>query len=127
MGIKTTLNHKGMFSERVDGADSFHLNVSSHKEMQSFTGSGSFAITKPVAVFEGTTANVTGTLPAISDLNVGLEVCVINADINENIQVSASNPIDLATYVYTVPEESATFLAISSSTGYGWIVTHVKA
>lgn len=126
MGIKTTVNYKGIFSERAD-SDSFHLDVKSHKDVQNFAAGSGGAITKSVAVLEASVAGVTASLPDISSENVGLEVVVINANLTQDLMVSASNPIDFGTFTFVVPEESGTFLAISSSAGYGWVVTHLKA
>jgi len=132
MGIKTLIDDKGVHSESVPGNDSLVINVRTRRQTQNFAADAGGAITKPVAVFEAPTAGlgVTGTLPPVSGENIGLEITVINADVTADLLISAStgNVIDSGTLLFNVTEESATFLAVSSSLdGFSWIVTSNKA
>ncbi len=132
MGIKTLIDDKGVHSEAVPGNDSLVINVRTRRQTQNFAVDTGGAITKPVAVFEANAVGlgVTGTLPPVSGENIGLEITVINADVTEDLLISAStgNVIDSGTLLFNVTEESATFLAVSSSLdGFSWIVTSNKA
>ena len=132
MGIKTLIDDKGVHSESVSGNDSLVINVRTRRQTQNFAVDTGGAITKPVAVFEANQVGlgVTGTLPPVSGENIGLEITVINADVTEDLLISAStgNVIDSGTLLFNVTEESATFLAVSSSLdGFSWIVTSNKA
>jgi hypothetical protein len=129
MGFKTTIGSQGVVTEKIAGNDKVVVEARAIKDVK-YHGTNDGALDSPVNVFEaGEGPGSTGSLPVVSAGNVGLEVVVINADVSgDDIQVSASQPIDSDTWTYTVPEESATFLAVSSSIdGYSWIVTHVKS
>lgn len=126
---KTIINEKGVYSE-AGGTDELVVEVRQRKSIQHFAPGTGGAITKPIAVFEGSVVGVTGTLPPVNDSTLGLEFQVINADVSQTIMISGStgNVIDSGTLLYSFAAEAAKFVAVSSSLdGYSWIVTDLKA
>lgn len=130
MPIKSLFDAKGPHHENAD-KDELVVDVEIYRKgIQNFAPGEGGAITKPIAVFEGSVVSVTGTLPGVNASTVGMEIQVINADVTADINISASagNLIDSDTLQFTVSEEAAKFIAVFSSLdGYGWIVVTNKA
>jgi len=130
MPIKSLFDEKGPHHESAD-KDELVVDVEVfRKGVQNFGPGTGGAITKPIAIFEGSVESVTGTLPPINASNVGMEIQVINADVTADVNISAStgNVIDSGTLQFAVAEEAAKFIAVSSSLdGYSWIVVSNKA
>ena len=132
MGTKTSVNNKGVVTAKTAGSeDEFLVDAKRREGITNYAPgeSGPVGVT-PVTVYEGSVAGVTASLPAIGAGNVGLEYKVINADVTADIMISGTNGnvIDSDTEEFTLAEEGATMLAISSSLdGYSWIALTNKA
>ena len=132
MGIKTTVGAQGVVSEKVAGDDEVVISVKVKRETTNFPNTTTTAslTTETVAVFEAATDDVVVQLPTVGSANVGLEFTVINADVSNDLILSGATGqgIDSGTLLFTVAEESATIMAVSSALdGYAWIVTSTKA
>jgi len=127
MATKTTVNEKGVFSERGANSDRFVLDAGTrlHKTPVHFaSGSGltsgsNVDITAPVTVFQlSGLVGVTGTLPGVGSDIYGQEHIIIN--ISGSMMVSASNPINDSVWTQTLTARAAAYLAHSGSSGNGW-------
>ncbi len=124
MGIKVTVNEKGVVSEKQSGTDKkfvidskvvknvFHPGVD--------TGVTVTNVKDPVIVLEAASAGVTASLPALSTELLGTQVTFLNVEA-ETFDVSGTNPINGSTWDATVSTRGYCLLAVSSSAnGYSW-------
>jgi hypothetical protein len=129
MGIKTTINNKGVFSESVQGNDQLVVNVRQRQSVQVVSASGNATVgSHPIAVFEASGNAVTASLPTISDGNIGLRLTCINNHADNALVLSGATgqPINGGALELEVSGTSGyqrgqDVVAVSSSfEGYGW-------
>jgi hypothetical protein len=126
MAFITTVDLRGVVTRRqVGGSDQFAIGQGTDFKTNDvqYAGAASANINSSVVVFEGSGANITGTLPAINPDNLGLDVHVVNANTTKTIMVTGSNRINNAPLGVglTFSTSGKHLQAISSSTGFQWV------
>lgn len=129
MGIKTTIDEKGVHSEKISGNDSVVFKLRKLDQVLVVSASGNSAVgAKPVNVFEASGNDVTASLPLIGAGNVGLSLVCINnhGDFPLVLSGATGQPInggalELEVSGTTGWQRGATVVAVSSSfEGFGW-------
>lgn len=129
MGIKTTINEKGVFSESVSGNDQVVFDVRKRDEVLVVSASGNASVgAKPINVFEASGNAVTASLPTIADGNVGLKLICINNHASNPLVLSGATgqpinggALELEVSGTTGWQRGITVVAVSSSfEGFGW-------
>jgi hypothetical protein len=119
MGIKTTVDNRGVVSEKVAGSDKLVVNVKQKKDLNVLAADASGpADGEKVLVVAASSAVVTASLPAIGDGNVGTRFHIVNTDNSNDVVLSGTNNIDASSWeeAYTTPH-SIEVIAVSSSVG----------
>jgi len=129
MGIKTTIDSKGVRSESVQGNDQVVVNIRSRQAVLVVSASGNASVgAQPVSVFEASGNAVTASLPVISDGNVGIRLTCINNHADNALVLSGATgqPINGGALELEVSGTSGyqrgqDVVAVSSSfEGFGW-------
>lgn len=129
MGKKTTINDKGIFTEKVAGNDQLIVSLRKRDDVHVVSASGNGTIgNKPLNVFEAGTTAVTASLPLISAGNVGLRITCVNVHPDNPLVLSGATgqPVNSASLEYVVSGTSGYVRGVevvacsSSHDGFGW-------
>lgn len=127
MGTKTTIDVKGVVTEKVGGTaitfivDGKTINKTQNAAVDAAVTAGQ----KPVVVVEANGAIVTASLPTIGSDETGLSYIFVNADNANEMVLSGTNPISGSGWEYATLNRTTSVLAISSSAnGYSWEVLY---
>lgn len=131
MGIRTVIGSQGVVISRVDGSDEVNINSISKRTIMVVSESGNASITNQTTLFRPmNAAGVTGSLPEVSDANVGTEYLVLKNSGSNPLLLSGTCPIvgspgtavGLWKCAVSASAGRYTCLAVSGSTGYMWFV-----
>jgi hypothetical protein len=125
MGIKTTVNDKGVVTEKIAGTGiTFVVDGKTVNNVFNAPVDGSVTldnVNDPFVVVEANSVDVTASLPAVSAELVGTTYTVINADTTAGLALSGTNPINGSDWELDVSARRISVVAVSSSAyGYSW-------
>ena len=132
MGIKTTIDSRGVISEEVVGDSTFGVTLKQtvHPvQNYSFNNTNvTLSSNKFTVICPTSSLGITASLPVIAVATLGKEFCLMTGTgSNDQILVTASNgirPGSTWTLTYSGSHATIGFMAVSSSIGYYWHTTN---
>jgi len=126
MGLKTTIGAQGVVTEKTTSTtDQLVMNAPVKNKVTVFGAGVSATVTDPFSLFNPAAAGVTGSLPAISNGDVGNTFTFLKNAGTTPLLVSASNAITDGgawTVVAATAGQTYSVMAVSGVNGYYWHV-----
>lgn len=136
MGIKVTIDDRGVFQEYTEASSSFQLGTGIK---QTGTAQNNFVASRQnvtfnsdqyVVILPTSSLGITGTLPSIVDGNLGTRYTVlVGTGSNDRVMLSGTNQINPGgayTYVFSGSYSSVAVMAVSGTVGYYWHVLNAQ-